>query len=249
VTDHDHALPSESFQQDVTNRPIRDFVFPVGRIVGDRFELEGTAFFIGGGGLALTAAHVAHALADSQKVALFVKNEKWIAIDIIQTEAHPIEDVAIIKIDGSHHSFFRIDATPHHSSLEYMLWGYPENVANEVRQLEPPSANGGANIRPDLIYSGGHIRRRISRELPISLMRGVAFYELSSVAGACCSGAPVCAKSPFPDKTWKLIGIYIGESTGDRTAAVGYATRMDAVYDWVPAIAGCALGNIIPSMT
>jgi hypothetical protein len=104
-----------------------------------------------------------------------------------------------------------------------MLWGYPEAV------LYDRADAGGAS--PDLVYSEGHIRRRITRDLPG--MRGRTFFELSTPAGAGCSGSPVTMRRP--GMQWQVVGVYAGErrsESGD--FAVGFATRVADLDEGLP---------------
>lgn len=224
------------FRQDLKRGAVRDFVFPIG-IAGDdlQFKLRGTAFFVGSQGVAITAAHVLDEMKGSKSYGLFAPNEGgWTGIEIIDSEMHPSEDVAVIKLEGSWHSICELDFSSEHSSCEYILWGYPEHVADEIRKTAATAEEAKTASRPDLIYNRGYIRRRISRELPVSIFRGRAFYELSEVAGACCSGAPIINRSKINGGPWQVFGIYIGEETGAPAYRVGYATRCDSIKDWKP---------------
>jgi hypothetical protein len=90
---------------------------------------------------------------------------------------------------------------------------------------------------PDLVFTSGYVRRRISRELPFSIYRGQTFYELSEVAGDGCSGGPV-VKIPntLSGGAWEIMGIYIG--AGEAVTPVGYATRSDSFHSWEPQLLG-----------
>jgi hypothetical protein len=112
----------------------------------------------------------------------------------------------------------------------YGLWGYPEDVYHEI------VTDGIARGRPDLIFSQGHIRRRISN-VPLSSIQRSQFFELSAIAGEGCSGSPVIIWPP--GATWEVIGVYCGERVSQsEPISVGYAVRMDAVADWVPQLLG-----------
>lgn len=93
--------------------------------------------------------------------------------------------------------------------------------------------NGQAIIRPDLVYNEGYIRRRYTGSIPA--LWGSSFYELSEVAGAGSSGAPI-SKPTAP--IWEVIGIYVGEKVNDRATSVSYAVREDSFRDWKPTILG-----------
>lgn len=79
--------------------------------------------------------------------------------------------------------------------------------------------------RPDLVYSEGHIRRRLidSRQ---TLFGGHRQFELSSAAGAGCSGAPVLLDHPAHD-AWQVIGVYVGQRSNETEGiTVGHAVRI-----------------------
>jgi hypothetical protein len=86
------------------------------------------------------------------------------------------------------------------------------------------------------VYSAGHIRRRISHQLIINNIGGRSFYELSTPAGGCCSGAPVSRQQePF-----RVIGVYVGERRSkDNTFVVGFAPRSEVLAQrWPQLVAG-----------
>ena len=95
-------------------------------------------------------------------------------------------------------------------------------------------------LRPDLVYYEGYVHRRMT-DIPLDGIRGSHFYEVSTVAGAGCSGGPIVAKNAAPNE-WKVFGVYVGERIGvdsltDRPRrSVGYAARLDAITDWYPKI-------------
>ena len=132
-----------------------------------------------------TAAHVIDQLLDGNKrddviLGLFVDNNRWVAVFIENFEKHDTEDVGIIKFKTfKRESFLKINTTPQHLTCEYHCWGYPHEVAKELSKLEE-----NAPERPDLIFTQGYIRRRISRELyPTIIFRDKQFYELSEIVG------------------------------------------------------------------
>ena len=57
-------------------------------------------------------------------------------------------------------SWMRLAGTWEGQSLPHRSWGYPENVMYEAVD------NGVAQPRPDLVYTQGYIRRRVSSSLP-----------------------------------------------------------------------------------
>jgi hypothetical protein len=147
---------------------IRDYVFPLcvaAESPGDTWEFRlflGTGFLIGNRGYALTAAHVIHDHRDSQLVAVFAhQGGGWWGADAQAHCLHEQEDVALLKLDGGPwRSFFRLSNTWEGSALNYQMWGYPEDVATELKN------QGRIAYRPDLIYAQGYIRRRINHEIP-----------------------------------------------------------------------------------
>lgn len=231
------------FKQNLEHTPIRDFVFPVGAVQDGYYVLHGTSFLIGDRGFAVTAAHVVEQLQLGEPpVALFSDRSGWVAIPVIDAETHPTEDVGILKLAGDEwHSIMQVAPTKEHSSGEYHLWGYPERVAKEVRAFAKSAEEYERIVRPDLVFNKGYIRRRIQGKLPVSVYRGEAFYELSQVAGSCCSGAPVINVRSMRGSHWEVFALYIGEETSSSHAAVGYATRFDAIREWRPKILGTTL--------
>jgi hypothetical protein len=208
---------------------------------------HGTAFFIGDSGYALTAKHV---IAGKHKplAALTMATEGgWTWVNIVASEMHPTEDVAILKLDrGSCKAGFQLSNSVEMASSRYRIYGYP----GDATRLE--TANGEF---PDLIYTEGYIRRRYSASLhapaaslpPTGTVQisGTSFFELSQVAGPGTSGAPVFAHA----EPIEVIGIYSAEKhtpsivgAGDNPithlTSVSYAIRDDAFRDWKPTMLG-----------
>jgi len=149
------------------------------------------------------------------------------------TETHPTEDVAILRlVSPLWPSWMRLAGTFETQALSYRSWGYPENVFHEV------VSDGIALPRPDLIYTQGYVRRRLSTTLPG--FHGTHFYELSDVAGGGCSGAPVLRHNAIAGGVWDVVGVYVGEREveGRDPIRVGLAIREEAFRDWVPDILG-----------
>jgi hypothetical protein len=123
-----------------------------------------------------------------------------------------------------------------HGSSHYYLFGYPEDAAYEIVR------DDRAQVRPDLVYSEGHVRRRIAG-VPLPKIRGTVFLELSGVAGGGCSGSPVFkTRSPFEiRRPWLLTGVYVGERITDRATSVGYAVPSDEISSWAPDLLGRTL--------
>lgn len=221
---------------------IRDFVFPVASVSRDASgvalkEFLGSAFVIGNRGFALTAAHVILGHESEDLVGLFIdSNGKWIGGTIVQCEAHPTEDVAVLRVEGDQwRSFFRLSSNVEHASCRYFLFGYPEDVALEV------VVENRAILRPDLIFNAGYIRRRLT--MPVLSLRGTGFFELSEIAGPGCSGSPVVKENRDgrTNQIWDVIGVYAGEKINDRGTSASYAVRSDTFRDWVPKCSGVSV--------
>jgi hypothetical protein len=246
--------------QDLTIQPIHHFVVPVCRIYdysySDKQRLErtesvcdlvGNAYFVGSDGFAITASHVLKEIdrEGGEKVILIQRNDgQWIYYRIIGEEHHPTEDIAIIKVYGEPwRSIMELSSVNEFASCEYDLWGYPDYVAKELENTTF-SISGKVLIKPELIFQRGYIRRRITRELPQGIYVGSNFYEISAVAGARCSGAPIIHRSRRgANQSWQVIGTYIGEQTSTAIHAVGYAVRSSSIYDWQPSILGRSVGT------
>ncbi|MBB4855247.1 hypothetical protein HNP40_002648 [Mycobacteroides chelonae] len=199
------------------------------QIMGTGFLLEDTR------GLGVTARHVMRDLADASvdtdaiPAALFAPpSGGWEFRRVVAHELHPSEDAALFRLeDDDYFSPYSLVADEQYASAHYALWGYPEDIQHE-------KMGEGGGLRPDLVYSEGHIRRRISGSLPIRTIPGESFFELSTPAGSCCSGAPVSICGP---KIWSIVGIYVGELRNEaNTLAVGYATRAAALVERWPAL-------------
>lgn len=226
----------------MSNKYIRDLVFPL--IIGKKNEdgysvmstVVGTGFIIGNNGFAMTAAHVIEQLLDEsgeghEIIGLFANEGQWIGAIVDKFEKHASEDVAILKFkEFKKESFFKILKESQYSSCEYHCWGYPISVAKELSKLYQ-----GSSDRPDLVYTQGYIRRRISRDLfPTMIFRGTHFYELSETIGHGNSGGPIFLRNSDTRGNWNLIGIYVGEST--ENGNVGYGVRAESFVDWKPTI-------------
>ncbi|MFD3580401.1 serine protease [Streptomyces sp. NPDC058644] len=185
----------------------------------------------GGGGLAMTARHVADSLMPGKAAVLFVGNDgSWQPAAILGIDKHSTQDVAVLRLEpGDYPSPFTLSGFEEYASLHYTLWGYPDAVLHEI-----DGPDGRALQRPDLVYSEGYIRRRITRRLPA--VQGDRFFELSTVSGGGCSGAPVISQRPRDH--WKVIGVYVGQCRSENNdLAVGYAVRIsdlpvDAPTGW-----------------
>ena len=222
---------------------IRDFVFPLA--TAEKSEQQyafrlflGSGFLFGNKGFALTAAHVIEKYVNELLITMFVgEDNKWYAFEISNNETHPKEDVAILKIQGGQwKSPFRMRNKWEGSSARYQMFGYPEDA---VYDLTDSSSNKVAP-RPDLVYTEGYIRRRITFNPGIPNVKGDSFFELSEIAGPGCSGSPVYINNNL---VLDVIGIYVGEKLNDRRTSVSYAVREDAFRNWSPTILGSSIIN------
>ena len=221
---------------------VRDYIFPIAtanaipdivvqKIIGVQAtkRILGSAFFIGNQGFALTANHVIRGSESERLIAMFsLPSGEWQVFEITGYEAHPSEDVAIIKIENNTwKSPFCISDSSIHASTQYHLFGYPDDTTLEL------IAHNQVLLRPDLVYNEGYVRRRFTGDLPS--IQGSSFIELSEVAGTGVSGAPVIrGRTP----TSEVIGVYIGEKINERATSVSYAVRAESFIDWVPNLLG-----------
>ena len=222
---------------------IRDFVFPLA--TAEKSEqgyalksLLGSGFLFGNKGFALTAAHVIEQDASELLITMFAgEDNKWYIFEVSNNEFHPKEDVAILKIEGGQwKSPFRMRNRWEGSSARYQMFGYPEDATYDLTD----SSNSKVTPRPDLVYTEGYIRRRISFNPGIPNVKGDNFFELSEIAGSGCSGSPLYINN---NRVWDVIGIYVGEKLNDRGTSISYAVREDIFRDWSPAILGTSVIN------
>jgi V8-like Glu-specific endopeptidase len=202
-------------------------------------EQLATGFFIGERGYILTAGHVIDQINEkesaSKEIVSVIGFKKpgggWYSYKILEKEKHPSEDVGILKIEGNNwQPLAKINPTEQQSGIEYFCWGYPRAVTEELREI----TKGGLD-NPTIIFSQGHVRRKIFNELRFRMFIGKNFYELSETVGGGNSGAPMILKTaPLgkEDSKWEIIGIYIGEKNEN----IGYSVRSDAFFNWQPAI-------------
>ena len=246
---------------------LRDIVFPL--VIAERtapgevkmVQFLGTGFLVGSQGYALTASHVIDVKLEKNQaiVGLFINKEvnEWRTFNADTQDIHPTEDVALLKMGGDHweKSEVSISFEKQFASAEYNLFGYPQ--ANLYEKVDVKDEFGRVLGRPDLIYSKGHIRRRISFSLPS--IKGSCFYELSEPVGAGCSGSPIFKSTP---SGIKVFGIYIADKKESvvfegynkdldweiKTLEIGsglsYAVRMDDLNSWVLPSLGKTLDQI-----
>lgn len=213
---------------------LREFVFPlaVAKRVGNNLELEqviGSAFLLGNRGFSLTARHVLECHRIQDVVGMFCsEKDGWRGFGLVSHEFHAIEDVAVFQLPPGHwNSIFRISGDPVHSAFRYHLLGYPDDTTLELN-------NGHqVNVRPDLVYNSGYVRRRFTGSIPQLI--GRSFLELSEVAGSGVSGSPVFKIAP---NDYGVVGIYVGEKLNERSTSVGYAVRAESFSNWVPTLLG-----------
>lgn len=229
---------------------VRDFVLPVcnvdhngqGVAIRDRSSLIGTCFLIGKRGYALTAAHVLHQVNQNLACVLVRDSEGWVACPIDDAEPHPTEDIGILKIDlpAPVTSPIVFSKDEPHPGLEYNMWAFPEVVAKEVLQHENWPADA-PDFNPSAVYFRGYIRRKLpySPNPSFSIYVGTSFYEVSEIAGACCSGAPLSTMENYP----RVFGIYIGEENTSRRC--GYAANLTRFVDWIPECLGKPISSEI----
>jgi len=197
----------------------------------------GTAFLIGDRGYAITAAHVIDQIASDGRdsVVGFVNETEWVPFRITAQEKHPSEDVAVIQLEASRMaSWLVISDKSENQSCMYDAWGYPFAIAELSRKYEEHQLES-----PDLVYTSGYVRRRISKPLPVSIYRGTSFYEMSEVAGEGCSGGPVIARRSIGKSSWDVIGVYV--AAVDVGFEASYAVRSDAFFSWCPKLIGCSV--------
>ena len=216
---------------------VRDYVFPLCIVEkkdnGNEFKrFLGSGFLIGSNSFAITAAHVFDGV-DGDICAMFVnENNNWLSFDVSRPEIHPVEDIAVVKINCPNlQSIFCFNNAFETQSLEYKQFTYPDDMMYELEEL------GRATGRPDMIYLQGYIRRRTNH--PIPNMRGQCLFELSQVGGTGCSGSPLFKVDP--PRNWRVVGVYVGERLNDRGTSVSYAVREDVVRDWEPQLIGHSL--------
>lgn len=195
-------------------------------------RLLGTGFIVGQPQRLITARHVVGKL--DNVVGMRVEDGAWTGVGLTQRYDHPSEDISVYdlqeQVPGP--EWFFLSAEEQNSSGNYSAWGYPEDLFYDHLERD---AEGRVRPLPDLIYSAGHIRRRVSYSVPKLI--GSAFYELSNVVGGGASGGPILTTQRGRQE---VIGVYVGErtmQTGELPPRqIGYALRITAVSEWLRAL-------------
>ncbi|WP_264045535.1 S1 family peptidase [Methylobacterium flocculans] len=227
-------------------RPIYDFVLPVCNL---KFEnevalesssyLAGTSFLIGKRGFGITAAHVITQTNENERFVIVNHDGKEYAVPIGDVEAHPTEDIAIFKLDDlpdERVSYIKIENTEEHPPCDYIMWGYPEIISEEVQNMQ--LEDHFLKFRPDIVCFKGYVRRKIdfSPNPNLSMYQGEWFFEVSDIGGSCVSGSPLFK---YGDQS-RVMGVYIAESSSGRKC--GYATVLESLADWSPVLLGTTIG-------
>ena len=211
------------------NQSICDYVMPIISLLPDKTAtFLGTCFLIKDNLYALTCKHVVDNSEDLYVLTRY--GQGWVFVKIIERIFHEIEDIAIIKLEENENipkdTFFNLTNFIAHSSTDYTQWSYPEDVVMEKNLIYPKA------IRPDLVFLKGYIRRRVTNFDNDMFIKG-SLYELSELGIGGCSGSPIIInRGGF---SWSVIGIYSSSRTTELNCCkvqVGYAVRIDAVYEW-----------------
>lgn len=225
---------------------IRNFILPVveTRFQGDTpgpglkleaFQLRGTAFVIGKRNFALTAAHVLHGLAPDDGHVLLVDADGYTPVKIVDSERHPTEDLALLKLSGgAGRSIFRLSDKTAEVGFTFQMWGYPDDAGSELEQaLASGDRTHGGAPRPELMYLTGYVRRWIGSGQPGG---AASRYDLSLEAGDAFAGAPVINAA---EGVWHVMGVYLGDKTTSPSG--GLAMRMRDLGAWAPNLLGTTL--------
>jgi hypothetical protein len=120
----------------------------------------GTAFFPCANEYLLTAAHCLDGKEIENLGVLHPGDgDQWTAFQVSEVESHPQHDLAVLRLrcrpKVGATNMFRFSKVDVRSSFKYMLWGYPDDAARDRVEA------GVAILLPDLVYSEGHVRRRL----------------------------------------------------------------------------------------
>jgi hypothetical protein len=135
---------------------------------------RGTGLLFGARGALLTAQHVV--VDPTDELALLTPRSSggsrvW---SLTSVESHPTEDVAVglVPLEGdTPESPARICPDSQYGAAPWMLWGYPEDVMCEL------VVDGVGAVRPELVYVGGYVRRRMPQDVEVPMVRGRKVYE------------------------------------------------------------------------
>lgn len=194
-------------------------------------QMVGTGFVIGSPQRLVTAKHVANR--GNRIVGMHSRDGTWISVGLHDRRDHPTEDVSLYSLEAPLicADWFVFTSEEQFGAGDYATWGYPEDVFYDHHVGGRP---GPAQVRPEVIYGAGHIRRRVSQPMPGLI--GTAFLELSDILGSGASGGPVIAKGRAYSGL-RVIGIYVGERTMQTGSgvprSVSYATRISSIADWL----------------
>ena len=220
----------------------RDIILPIcnldfyepGRFKIDTASLVGTCFLIGGRGYALTAGHVIDQIRDREGHVLLRNETKFDASLVYEFEAHPDEDVGIIRFDHTRNiaSPIALASDVIRAGQDYYMWSYPQETSEEVEYFANHDESY-APFRPSIVFFKGYLRRTInhSPNPTISIYRGNRFFEVSEIGGACASGSPLLTLKG------RVFAIYVGENG----ARCGYASVLSRLLSWSPNILGCTI--------
>ena len=192
--------------------------------------MRGTGFCITEPRIGLTAAHVV-ANPTGKLVGMFCGADgMWTWRELVGTEKHPKEDVAVFQLRAEPLSpILRSEKVPVFASFECDMRGYPADIQFELIE------SGMAQLRPDLVFSTGHVRRR---RRPVDFIPGSfasVAAETDFVAGRGCSGAPVIGRAERGREVWAVAGIYLGEHLPQEGPGRGFFILEEAYGDWVAA--------------
>jgi hypothetical protein len=246
---------------------LEEYVVPICRVaqVGSSAKIKamlGTAFFINGSGVFLTAGHVAdtvsHAVA-GQWVGLNVKDEagRNVVSRIAHIErARPPHDVAIGTIDRKSQSWFNVRRRDVTLWAEVATLGYPDAALNVTPAAFNIATRG---------LKGTVTRVIAANEVP-QLIPHPPCLELSFAVPKGMSGAPLFR----PIAGQVLVGVCVGSIAAEvseyghtevredgkefsekrlRVEEYGLAHSLEPLFDWRPSILSRELGASIEEAT
>ncbi|MGO9496656.1 MAG: serine protease [Solirubrobacteraceae bacterium] len=194
----------------------------------DAFE-ERVSFF-GRRGTLLTAAHVVDDATHELAVALAAADGTCRMWSLQRVERHPNEDVAVgivpLPTESVPGSPIQLSTDAHHSSGEWMVWGYPEDAMYDL--VFDGRAVARQTCLRERLYPTAAIRNR-SPSSPRN-----ATVRVRGLAGPGVSGGPVILRyRRSPD--WPAIGVYIGERIAVHGGLfVSHVACLDELCHWIP---------------